>query len=285
MYWTDVFVTGHVQRSSLDGTAIEVLVPFASDREGIALDLSAGKMYWTNRSWQSIERANLDGSSWEFVISSGLNDPRGIALHAAAGKMYWTEVGGHRVRRANLDGSGIEDIVTGLGNPSGIALDLNNGRMVWTDFGTHKIQHANLDGSNVQDLVTGLSIPVGVALELGPAVIAVAIDIKPGSFPNSINLGSAGVVPVAILSSESFDATRVDPSTVTLAGAAVRLIGKGDKFSCRSEDVNSDGRLDMVCHVETAQLVIELGDATAILEAKTLAGQRIRGEDTVRIVP
>jgi hypothetical protein len=53
--------------------------------------------------------------------------------------------------------------------------------------------------------------------------ISAAIDIKPGSFPNSINLGSGGTVPVAILSSITFDAMKVDPLTVTLTSAPVQL--------------------------------------------------------------
>ena len=48
-----------------------------------------------------------------------------------------------------------------------------------------------------------------------PRARKVTIDIKPGSDPNSINLGSAGVIPVAILSSEAFDATTVDPLMAT----------------------------------------------------------------------
>lgn len=116
-------------------------------------------------------------------------------------------------------------------------------------------------------------------------VVTVAIDIKPGSFPNSINLGSAGVVPVAILSSATFDATQVDPATVTLAGAAVKLIGKGDKYACSAQQVNEDGRMDLVCHVVTAQFIIEPGDSVAVLEAKTFNGQPIRGEDSINIVP
>ncbi|MCJ7728735.1 MAG: hypothetical protein MUO27_02470 [Sedimentisphaerales bacterium] len=50
------------------------------------------------------------------------------------------------------------------------------------------------------------------------------IDIKPGSWPNAINLGSNGVIPVAILSSQYFDATTVKPESVELGGvgAAVR---------------------------------------------------------------
>ena len=113
----------------------------------------------------------------------------------------------------------------------------------------------------------------------------VAIDIKPGSFPNSINLASAGVVPVAILGSASFDATQVNPSTVTLAGASVKLIGKGDKYACRADDANADGRPDLLCQVLTEQFLIEPGDAVATLEAATFSGQAIRGTDSIRIVP
>ena len=113
----------------------------------------------------------------------------------------------------------------------------------------------------------------------------VGIDIKPGSFPNSINLGSAGVVPVAILSNPSFDATQIDPATVTLAGAAVKLIGKGSKYSCSPQYVNEDGQLDLVCNVETAQFMIEAGDTIATLEAMTFSGRPIRGSDSINIVP
>ena len=111
------------------------------------------------------------------------------------------------------------------------------------------------------------------------------IDIKPGSYPNSINLSSAGVVPVAILGSATFDATQVDPASVTLAGARIRLIGKGDKYSCNAEDVNADSFVDLVCHVVTAQFMIEPGDSIAVLEAQTFDGQAMRGEDSIDIVP
>jgi hypothetical protein len=117
------------------------------------------------------------------------------------------------------------------------------------------------------------------------AELTVGIDIKPGSDPNSINLGSAGVVPVAILGSTTFDATQVDPESVTLAGASVRLIGRGSKFACAKEDANGDGFVDLVCHVETAQFMIESGSTSAVLTATTFAGQNIRGEDSIHIVP
>ena len=114
-------------------------------------------------------------------------------------------------------------------------------------------------------------------------VRAVNIDIKPGSYPNSINLGSQGNVPVAIFSTPGFDATNVNPTTVTLEGASVKLKGKGTPMSS-FEDVDGDGLLDIVVHVDTSALQLSSDDTEAILEGETLDGVRIRGTDTIRIV-
>ena len=46
--------------------------------------------------------------------------------------------------------------------------------------------------------------------------VEVQIDIKPTSCPNPLNLKSKGVLPVAILGTEGFDVTEIDPATVAL---------------------------------------------------------------------
>ena len=127
----------------------------------------------------------------------------------------------------------------------------------------------------------------GLVVDVNPLlVIGVTIDIKPGSDPNSINLGSAGVVPVAILSEAGFNAPEeIDPETISLAGASVKMVGKSSKYLCHSEDVNSDGLLDLMCQVETVGFIIEPGDSTAVLEAATYGGTPVRGEDAIQIVP
>ena len=131
-------------------------------------DRTAGKMYWTDTSTAKIQRANLDGSGVEDLVTSGLSFPLGLALDVGAGKMYWTDAGRAKIQRANLDGSGVEDLVTsGLSFPLGLALDVGAGKMYWTDTSTAKIQRANLDGSGVEDLVTGLGRPRGLALDVG----------------------------------------------------------------------------------------------------------------------
>lgn len=119
-----------------------------------------------------------------------------------------------------------------------------------------------------------------------PVIVAtrVTIDIKPGTHPNSINLGSGGTVPVAIFSTGSFDATRVDPLTVTLVSAPVKLKGKGTPMAS-SEDVNADGRLDLVVHVATDALQLSDTDQQATLEGRSIDGKLIRGSNSVRVLP
>ena len=49
-----------------------------------------------------------------------------------------------------------------------------------------------------------------------PVKVQVDIAIKPGSDPNSINPNQKGVIAVAILTTEDFDATTVDPLSVNV---------------------------------------------------------------------
>lgn len=45
-----------------------------------------------------------------------------------------------------------------------------------------------------------------------------ALDIKPGSCPNPFNAKSKGNVPVAIIGTDSFDVTTINPASITLEG-------------------------------------------------------------------
>ena len=64
-------------------------------------------MYWTDLDTKKIQRANLDGSNVQDLVTrtQGLSLPGGIALDIAGGKMYWVDFGTEKIQRANLDGS------------------------------------------------------------------------------------------------------------------------------------------------------------------------------------
>lgn len=110
-----------------------------------------------------------------------------------------------------------------------------------------------------------------------PPTIEVDIDIKPGSDPNSINLKSKGVVPVAVLTTDDFDASDVDPETVVFAGA--------EPARWVMEDVDGDGDMDMLFHFKTQDLNLDEDSTEATLTGETIDGIPIEGTDTVNIVP
>jgi hypothetical protein len=119
------------------------------------------------------------------------------------------------------------------------------------------------------------------AIEFQPEpVLLVAVDIKPGSFPNSINPRSKGVIPVAILTTDTFDATTVDPLSVKFGpDGATEAHGRGHR-----QDVNRDGKKDLVLHFRTQDTGIVCGDTSASLTGKTFSGQAIKGSDWIRTV-
>jgi len=112
----------------------------------------------------------------------------------------------------------------------------------------------------------------------------VPMDVKPGSDPNSINLGSKGKIPIAVLSTPDFDATKVNLSTVEIGGAGVAVKNNGT-WQASFEYVNGDQLLDLVIHVETQDLRIPSTATSLSLTANTVGGTKICGEDAIRLVP
>ncbi|MCJ7752868.1 MAG: hypothetical protein MUQ65_17570 [Armatimonadetes bacterium] len=115
--------------------------------------------------------------------------------------------------------------------------------------------------------------------------LPVDIDIKPGSDVNPVNLRSNGLLPVCVFSSETFDATRIDPATCLLAGAPVAVRTKQLKYMAHPEDIDGDGLADMLLHFETQQLdPDQLQDDYAVLVGSTFEGQDFVGMDEITLV-
>ena len=160
-------------------------------------------LYWADSEAGKIQRANLDGSEVQTIVS-GLEDPEGIALDVGSGKIYWTEW--ESVKRANLDGSQIESLgtvwgsdialdvaegksylanwketiyrtglggspvetlVTEAGASEAITLDLSKGKMYWGGWRGEEIRRADLDGSQVEIIVTGVDRVRDLAVDEG----------------------------------------------------------------------------------------------------------------------
>jgi len=130
----------------------------------------------------------------------------------------------------------------------------------------------------------------------------IAIDFKPGSCPNPLNVKSKGVLPVAIIGLEDFDVFNIDPASIRLEDIpAVRSsyedvatpVPDGAEI-CECTIEGPDGYLDLTLKFNVqeivAALVAELGEVNDGEELElTLTGvlndgTPIEGKDCILII-
>ena len=87
-------------------------------------------------------------------------------------------------------------------------------------------------------------------------------------------------IPVAILTTDTFDATTVDPTTVLFGATGTETA----PVHAALEDVDGDGDTDMILHFNTQDTDIVCGDTSASLTGETVSGQEIEGSDSIKTV-
>ncbi len=146
-------------------------------------------------------------------------------------------------------------------------------------------------------------------IRIQPAYVAVPVDIKPESCPNPLNVKDKGVLSVAIVGTEGFDVTQVDPASVRLEGVSPLrwsvedsaipyepYLGKQDAYDCieyyPDENGAFDGVPDLTLKFDTQEVVTALGDVSdgdvLVLELEgnlldEFGGGAILGEDVIII--
>jgi hypothetical protein len=113
-----------------------------------------------------------------------------------------------------------------------------------------------------------------------PVPERVTIDLKPGSDPAPINPKSQGKIPVAILTTDTFDATMVNAATVRFGATGTEAA----PVQVAVEDVNDDGRPDLLLDFNTQDTGIQCGVTSASLIGQTFNGQVIEGSDSIQTV-
>ena len=113
----------------------------------------------------------------------------------------------------------------------------------------------------------------------------VTIDLKPGAADNAVNLAGKGALPVAILTTSSFDATTVDPLSVCFGDAenATQRDCTEAHGTGHVEDADGDGDNDLLLHYDAEAAGLDAGDTRACLEGLTLGGGRIHACDAATI--
>jgi DNA-binding beta-propeller fold protein YncE len=201
LYWCDREGM-RIMRANLDGSNLETLLDTSEGDSrpgkdikkwcvGIALDVEAGKLYWTQKGSDNagegrIFRANLEIPKGQTpanrkdveLLYDNLPEPIDLELDLANRTIYWTDRGdpprGNTVNRAPMnpaEGNGKKEpviIFDHLMEGIGIALDLKGGRMFLTDLGG-SVYSANLDGSNKKTVLAAEGNLTGIVYAEIPA--------------------------------------------------------------------------------------------------------------------
>jgi virginiamycin B lyase len=124
---------------------------------------SPPRIYWADRSADTIGMASADGTSVHENFIVGANLPEDIAVDGQ--HIYWVNEGSGTIGRANLDGQGVnERFISGAASPEGVTVDAQH--IYWTNVDTDTIGEAKLDGTGVnQSFIRNATTPTGVAVD------------------------------------------------------------------------------------------------------------------------
>jgi outer membrane protein assembly factor BamB len=247
-----------------------------------------GNLYVTSRVTNQVLRYN--GSTGAFLnifASGGFNGPQDLVF-GPDGNLFVLYDSPQQIDRFDgLTGEFLGTFAMGTWGTDEIELAFGPDRNLYVTSGFIGNSVLRFDGSTgqfIDEIVPagsdGLSNATALLFFTPSGPIEVHLDIKPGSDNNPINPKSNGIIPVAILTTDTFDATTVDPLSVRFGPKeAQEAHGKG-----HIEDVNQDGEPDLVLHFSTQETGIACGDTSASLTGETGDGEPIQGSDTIKTV-
>ena len=179
-------------------------------------------------------------------------------------------------------------------------------------FGIIMPQGVTIGRVNLFDASNGAEGVYNVTVYIPVGVLTLDLDIKPGSCPNSFNRNSNGVLPVALVGTDTFDPTDVDLSTVLLTradgvGGSVASHegppGPHSEFEdvatpfdgqpCDCHELGGDGVTDLSMKFKTDDVVaaLQLNDLPAgdlvelVVSGALLDGTPFSASDCIRLVP
>jgi hypothetical protein len=121
--------------------------------DGVAVDVEAGKVFWTNMGSAlgtgggTVQSANLDGSMTTTIIPAGVGTTfKQATLDHKNKKLYWGDREGRKLWRSDYDGKNYEAIVSGQ-TPEvvGCVVDSDAGKVYFTDRVGGKIWRVNTE--------------------------------------------------------------------------------------------------------------------------------------------
>ncbi|XP_047211324.1 nidogen-2 isoform X2 [Girardinichthys multiradiatus] len=154
-----------LNRTRLDAARSKTLLTLhGSIVVGIAYDCKENKVYWTDLSARTINRASMaSGAEPEMLINTNLVSPEGLAVDAKRRLMFWVDSNADVIESADLDGSRRRTLFdSDLVNPRAIIVVSSTGSLYWTDWNREapKIETSTVEGQDRRVVVSdGIGLP------------------------------------------------------------------------------------------------------------------------------
>ena len=264
----------------------------------LAMNASGTILYTVNREAGTVSAINVATRAVVAAIPVGYL-PNGAAITPDDGLLYVTNSGDSTVTVIDTATNAVlTTIAVAPGLPRGIAVtpdgsevfvgDAGGGPVSVIETATNTVTETVVVSGGIYDVLTspdGARVyVVGAAVDTVDVIereltVALLVDIKPGSFPNSIDPNNRGVIPVAVFGSVGLDVHLIDVAELRFGPD-----GAPPAHSGHYEDVNDDGFADLVAHFRTQLTGISAGDVEACISGLTTDGRSVEGCDSIRTV-
>ena len=140
---------------------------------------------------------------------------------------------------------------------------------------------------NAATVATASTDPVAAnddATDSVEVYLPVELDVQPVEPVSTLAARDRGAVPVAVLTTATFDATTLDVSTLCFGDAEAPAERDCTETHGRGHpgDVDKDGDVDLGLHYALAEAGIDSGDMWACLIGRTASGHGVYGCDAIR---
>ncbi|XP_053950646.1 low-density lipoprotein receptor-related protein 4 [Anastrepha ludens] len=163
LFWTDSG-TRRVEVSNFMGNLRAVIASNDLDKpRAIVIHPDDALVFWSD--WgpnPKIERAYMDGSQRQVIISNGVTWPNGLTIDYPSRKLYWADAKQHAIESSNFDGTErVKILSTHLPHP--FALTIFEDTMYWTDWNTKTVSAANkITGKGFRSVHENFHFPMDI---------------------------------------------------------------------------------------------------------------------------